>query len=220
MKRIALVFALVLSFLTLGVHKQSAAEGEGPSVRGTFEISSDSGPSKYLEFYAKLEKNGSTTGETIFQSRPSPSDQKADIEDRTSTDSAAQFFAKAEFDCLSVSGNKAVMSGSVTESNSPQYVGRRVLLVVQDGDVFNPPRHDKLTFGIYRQTARGWLPVDSERPDEQGGPVAWIAQDSEREDDNPVLFPKSKTIACQSFPISSFSFIDERHGHGSIQVRQ
>lgn len=218
MKRVVFAFLLVL-LLTFALQKQSAAESDGPSVSGSFQISTDDGPTRYVEFYARIEKNGSTTGETIFQDRPSASDQKTDSGDRSSTDSSPAFFAKAEFDCLSVNGNRAVMSGSVTESSSAQHIGRRLLLVVQDGDNFNPPRKDKLTFGIYRQTAKGWLPVDSERPDEQGQPVRWIAQDAERPDDEPVLSPKSEVIGCQSFPISSFSFIDAKHGRGSIKVR-
>ena len=218
MKRVVFAFLLVL-LLTFAFQKQSAAESNGPSVSGSFQITTDDGPTRYIEFYAKVEQNGSTTGETIFQDRPSASDQKAESGDRSATDSSSAFFAKAQFDCLFVNGNRAVMSGSVTESSSAQHIGRRLLLVVQDGDGFNPPGKDKLTFGIYRQTAKGWLPIDSERPDEQNGAGAWIAQDSERPDDEPVLSPKSGTIGCQSFPISSFSFIDARHGQGSIKVR-
>jgi hypothetical protein len=217
MKRVVFAFLLVL-LLTFALQKQSAAESEGPSVSGSFQISTNDGSTRYVEFFARIEKNGSTTGETIIQDRLSASDQKADSSDRPSTDSSPPFFARAEFDCLSVNGNRAVMSGSVTESSSAQYLGRRLLLVVQDGDDFNPPRKDRLTFGIYRQTAKGWLPVDSERPDEQH-PVRWIAQDSERPDDEPVLSPKSEVIGCQSFPISSFSFIDAKHGRGTIKVR-
>jgi hypothetical protein len=218
MKRVGFACLLALSLLALAPEHRSAAENDGPSASGSFQIATDDGPTKYIEFYAKIEKNGSTTGETIFQDRPSGTDQKADGGDRSSTDSSPAFFAKAEFDCLSVNGKRAVMSGSVTESSSAQYIGRRLLLFVQDGDGFNPPRKDRLTFGIYRQTARGWLAVDSERPDEQGGPVAWIAQDSERPEDEPVLSPKSEMIGCHSFPISSFSFIDAKHGRGSIKV--
>ncbi|MFN2498977.1 MAG: hypothetical protein ABR557_07835 [Pyrinomonadaceae bacterium] len=102
-----------------------------------------------------------------------------------------------------------------------QYITRRVLLVVQDGDALNPPGRDKLTFGIYRQIEKSWLPMDSERPDNEGGPVAWVAQDAERSEDEPVMSPKTELLGCQSFPISAaFSFIDAKHGRGSIKVRQ
>jgi hypothetical protein len=218
MKRVVFAFLLVL-LLTFALQKQSAAESDGPSVSGSFQISTDGGPTRYIKFYSRIEKNGRTTGETIIQDRPSAPDQNGDSGDRPWNDSSPPFFAKAEFDCLSVNGNRAVMSGSVTESNSAQYIGRRLLLVVQDGDDFNPPRKDRLTFGIYRQTAKVWLPSDSERPAENGGPVEWIIQDSERPDDEPVSSQKNEVIGCQTFPISSFSFINANLGHGSIEIR-
>jgi hypothetical protein len=218
MKKVVFASLFVL-LLTFPLQKQSAAESEGPSVSGSFQISTDGGPTKQLEFSARVERNGSIIGETIFQDRPATLDQKADSDDRASTDSAAPFFAKAQFDCLVVDGNRAVMGGSVTESNMRQYIGRRLLLVVQDGDGLNPPGRDKLTFGIYRQIDKSWLPMDSERPDIEGGPVAWVAQDAERAEDEPVLSPKSEIPGCQSFPLSSFSFIDAKHGRGNIKIR-
>jgi hypothetical protein len=218
MKRVAFASLLALLFSALVLQNHSTAQTDGPSVRGSFQISTDGGPTMYIEFHAKLEKDGSTIGETILQDRSS-SDKKADGDDRSSTSSSPGFFAKAQFDCLFVKENRAVMSGSVSESSSSQYIGRRLLLVVQDGDGFNPPGKDRLTFGIYRQTAKSWIPTDSERPDEQSGAASWVAQDSERPDDEPVLPTKSETIGCHSFPISSFSFIDAKQGHGDIKIR-
>src|SRR6266545_3750237 len=91
MKRVVFAFLLVL-LLTFAFQKQSAAESNGPSVSGSFQITTDDGPTRYIEFYAKVEQNGSTTGETIFQDRPSASDQKAESGDRSATDSSSAFF--------------------------------------------------------------------------------------------------------------------------------
>ena len=221
MKRtvLAAVLALMSSICVIKTQSAAQADGSGPSVSGTFQISSDVGPTQYLEFYARIEKDGNTTGETVFIDSPSSSDPKVVNAESSQSDSATAFFAKAEFDCMVINGNKAVMSGRVTSSSLEQYIGRAFVLAVQDGDNSNPPRKDKLTFGFYRQTAKGWLPLDSERSEEGTGPMAWITQDSERADDTPVLGPKSGPVGCQSFPISSFSFVDEQQGRGSIQVR-
>lgn len=219
MKRVVLAAFLALMSLICVVQTQNAAPAKGPSVSGTFQISSDVGLTRYLEFYAWMEKNGNTTGETVFMDQPSASDPKVVNTESSQSESATAFFAKAEFDCMVINGNKAVMSGRVTTSSLERYVGQRFVLAVQDGDNSNPPRKDKLTFGFYRETSKGWLPLDSERSEEGTGPMSWITQDSEREDDTPVLSPKSGPVGCQSFPISSFSFVDEQHGRGSIQVR-
>jgi hypothetical protein len=210
-------FALLM--VTFALRKESAAESHTPSVSGSFQILTDGGPTRYIEFHAKINKNGSTTGEIVFLDRPSVSDPKTESAAHLLTDSSPALFVKAEFDCLVINGNRAVMCGSVTESSLDRYIGQRLLLVVQDGDGFKPQELDKLTFGIYRQTTKLWLASDSEGPAEEGGPVEWIAQDAERPDDEPVSSQKNEVIGCQSFPISSFSFINANLGRGSIEVR-
>lgn len=211
-----LSFVLLLLF-TLVFPKPGAAEGQGPSVVGNFQISTGVGPTRHIEFHASKDKNGNTIGETIFRDR-STSDTKSGGEDQSPMDSSSLFWLKAQFDCLVIDGNRAVMGGSVTESNS-RLIGHRLLLVVQDGDASTPRERDKLTFGIYRPAGKDWVAIDSERPDDDAPPVQWIAQDSEREDDEPVSSQKSDVTRCDSFPISVFSFISANLGRGSIEVK-
>jgi hypothetical protein len=94
-----------------------------------------------------------------------------------------------------------------------------VVLVVQDGDSLTPALRDKLTWGFYRSTAKNWIATDSERPDEAAA-VGWIATDAERPDDTGQISQKTDEVNCESFPISSFSFVGAKFGRGKIEVRR
>ncbi|HEU4765940.1 MAG TPA: hypothetical protein VFS77_01160, partial [Pyrinomonadaceae bacterium] len=170
-----------------------------------------------LNFHARNQNNGRTVGEMTFSDPaavpvPDPDDSTA------VTDPGALMTAK--FDCLKISGNQAVMSGVVTESNIAAALGLRVLLVVEDGgEGVNLPTADKLTWGVYQPSATGWTPKDAERDDDNGASLTWIAKDAERDDDPGVPSNQSKVIGCESFPLSSYSFVDIKHGGGNIQVQ-
>lgn len=214
-----LFFSLLL--LLPAFQNFSRVAENSPSASGSFQITTAGSPTKKIEFSVTTRDN-QTVGEMTFldvapvsefgqRAEPSPTD-------------AQPFFLRANFDCLIVMGHRAVISGSVTQANDSKYIGRRLLLVVQDGDLLSPPQRDKLTFGIYRSTSKHWLPTDSERPNEENGPLMWMTQDAERSEDKPVFSatafsPKNESVGCQSFSISSFSFIDARQGRGTIQVQ-
>ena len=77
-----------------------------------------------------------------------------------------------------------------------------MLLVVEDnGEGVNIPTPDKLTWGVYENSANTWIPRDAERDDDEGALLAWIAKDAERPDDAGV------------------SFADIKHGGGNVQVQ-
>ena len=78
---------------------------------------------------------------------------------------------------------------------------------------------DKLTWGVYRSSARSWIPSDAEWQNDPGVGLTWLATDSERTDDAGISSHPSTTIGCQSFPISSYALVDVQHGFGNIQVR-
>jgi hypothetical protein len=109
------------------------------------------------------------------------------------------------------------LSGIVTESSRKSYIGRRMLLVVLDGDSVSPPLRDKLTFGFYRTAAKDWIATDMERPEEGIAPT-WVAMDLERPEDVGILSQKSEEVTCQSFPISSYYFIKAKLGKGNVRV--
>jgi hypothetical protein len=214
-------FASLIAILLVGLFLPSvvAVDEEMPSAIGHYQISMSDEPTKTIDFKARLDRDGSTAGEMAFQDTPRPSDPKPSGEAGTE-DAARPFFLKANFDCLTIKGNSAVMSGNVTEASLEKYLGRRVLLVVQDnGHGADPAKRDKLTWGLYRAApAETLLTTDFERPDDQAG-ITWVATDAERADDTGTLSLRNEEIGCHSFPFSAFSFIDAKQGSGNVQVR-
>jgi hypothetical protein len=127
---------------------------------------------------------------------------------------------RAQFDCLKIAENRAVMSGVIVESNVLTAIGLRVLLVVEDNtEGINQPTADKLTWGVYQNPAAGWTPKDAERDDDNGASLTWLATDAERSDDPGIPSNPSKLVGCQSFPLSSYSFVNIAHGGGNVQVK-
>ena len=221
MKTVLTRLALIsLSFLTfLSPSATSTRESEGSSVNGSFEIFLEKGAKRHLEFHAFRDLNGKVTGESIFQddTTEAPADKS---NDSAGPDSDKPLFLRVEFDCLTIDGNRAVMSGAVTQSSKETYVGRRVLIAAQEnGGSDDPKKRDKVTWGIYRNKQDEWLATDSERPEEQTGQT-WLATDLERNDDQGIPSTKDTVIGCQSFPISSFSFITAKQGRGTVHLKQ
>jgi hypothetical protein len=217
LSRLALISLSFVFLLTPSVI--SAPEPEGTSVNGNFEIFLDKGFKRHIEFHAIRDLNGKVSGETVFRDDgpQTPVDKSSDV---LNADANKPFFLKAEFDCLTIEGNKAVMSGAVTEATSEIYVGRRVLVVAQEnGGSDDPAKRDKLTWGFYRTQKNDWLAVDSERPDENTG-QSWLATDSERNEDEGIPSNKEEVIGCQSFPISAFSFINANQGRGTVHLKR
>ncbi len=218
MTRILFTSVLLLLLWILTSPVVSVADGE-PSANGSFQIALDNGQSREINFNARLATNGSTLGEIIVRDQSKPGDEKAKSKSDAGEAAPELFYAKAVCDCLVIKGIEAALSGTVTESSREGYVGRRVLLVVQDGDSIAPPLRDKLTFGFYKIAKKEWLVTDSERPDEGMAPT-WVAIDSERPDDAGTLSQKSEEINCDTFPISAHSFIGSKQGRGKIEVRR
>jgi hypothetical protein len=217
MKRETLILLFFLTMVFSGGFTSRAVEGDGPSASGKFRVDLEGAKSQEITFHATLAGNGATSGEITFREVGKPVEPKR-AEASNDTEDEAPFFAKATCDCLTVKGIEAALSGVITESSRESYVGRRVLLVVQDGDAITPPLRDKLTFGFYRNTTRGWVATDSERPEEGSSP-SWVATDAERPDDPGVTSSNSEQVTCQTFPISSHSFIGKQ-GKGTIEVHR
>ena len=217
MKSIACASLAALLLLSLALPSLTRAAADGPSATGSFQFTLDDGQVRNLEFNARVQNNGRTVGQMTF------SDQAAvpviDPDNSTEITSPGAVMT-AKFDCLQITGNRAVMSGLVSESNVAAALGLRVLLVVEDNvEGVNVPTPDKLTWGVYQSSSANWIPKDAERDDDNGASLTWIARDAEREDDPGVPSNQSKTIGCQSFPLSSYSFVDIKHGGGNVQVQ-
>lgn len=213
------VFLLILSVIILpsAVTAASAVEA-GASVSGRFVLRLEKGTTRTIVFSAVRSVDGKVSGETVFQDevvgQPNPASE-------SSSETPRPFFLKAEFDCLVINGNKAMMSGAVTESSLEQYVGRRIVIVAQEnGGPEDSSTRDKLTWGVYRNNKKQWLPGDSERPEEASGQGSWLATDSEREDDPGALSTKDEVVGCQTVPLSAFAFVDAGQVRGKVQLKQ
>jgi hypothetical protein len=217
MKRIIFASVLVLSLARAFLPVFTFAGPSGPSASGTFQFTLDDGDTRFLEFNAREQNKGTVVGDMTFSD---PSVVPVDDADTTGGTNTAGAMVRANFDCLKITGNRAVMSGVISESNILSAVGLRILLVVEDnGEGVNASNPDKLTWGVYQPTSTGWVPKDAERDDDNGSSLSWLATDFERPDDVGIPSRLDQTIGCQSFSLGSYTFVDVAHGGGNIQVQ-
>ena len=195
-----------------------APDNAGPSANGTFQFTVGDGSVRYVSFDARIHKDNSVTGEMTYTD-PSASPE-VDTDSAATASTTAGLSVKASFDCMVINGNRAVMSGVIVESNIGAALGRRVLLVVEDNEQgSNAPGLDKLSWGVYKPQNMTWTPTDAELENDIGASLRWIATDAERPDEAGIPSHPDPTIGCQSFPISSYAFVDVQHGAGNIQVK-
>ena len=216
MNRVVFTAVAAVLLVSLASPALTLAGNDGPSASGNFQFSLEDGQPRYLEFNARVQNNGRTVGEMTFSD---PTVVPVGDPDATGGPSTAGALVQAKFDCLKITGNRAVMSGVISESNILSAVGLRVLLVVEDNGEGVNAANDKLTWGIFQPPTNGWVPKDSEREDDNGAGLKWIATDFERPDEPGVPSDQSKIVGCQSFSLSSFDFTDVKHGGGNIQVQ-
>jgi len=215
MKRLARVFLSTLVpallFLVPSAFAQSASGG--------FHVVSDDG-TRNIEFNAKVNPNGSTSGDLKFSGPISVPDQDVDGDgtgDPSAT--ATTLTLRVVIDCLKVDGNRAALAGVVKESNISAYIGRRILLTVEDGGEGKNAAPDRYTWGQYRSTAATWVAADAELESDPGIGLSWIATDAERTDDAGISSTTPTGIDCHSFPLGSYALEDLPQGSGNIQVK-
>ena len=63
---------------------------------------------------------------------------------------------RAKFDCMDTVKNTAVIGGEIFESNVPDAIGLRVLLVVEDNGVEGAK--DRVSWGIFQLPTKGMDP--------------------------------------------------------------
>lgn len=214
MKRI--VFASLLVTIVLGLLSQNVtgAFGSGPSANGGFQFLLEDGNPRFLEFEVHSHPKGARGSMTFTD----PSGTTGGGDDSPQISTGVQI--TANFDCLRIEGNRAVMGGAISSSNIPAAIGQRVILVVEDnGEGIDAAAPDRLTWGVYGLPATGWTPKDSERDDDNGAFLNWIATDFERPDDVGIPSNRSNVVRCETFPLGSYSFINVGHGNGNLQVR-
>ncbi|HEY3103169.1 MAG TPA: hypothetical protein VGJ69_06230 [Pyrinomonadaceae bacterium] len=219
MGKSVLMLVTALLFVTAGMTTAAyGPDNAGPSANGTFQFTAGDDSVRYVSFNARIHNDNTVTGEMSYTDPAAVPD--SDTDNSNTSSSATGLSVKASFDCVVINGNRAVMGGVIVESNVGAVLGRRVLLVVEDNDQgINAPGLDKLTWGVYRPQTMDWTPADAELENDIGATLHWTATDFERPDDVGIPSHSDPTIRCQSFPLSSYAFIDVQHGFGNIQVK-
>jgi hypothetical protein len=219
-KRIVFASILAISLLSFATSPTVGAQTAGQAASGTYQFLLGDDYLKSLDFDATIQADGTTLGSMLLSDDAPVSYQDVDgTGDPSAKDEYKGFYIKAELDGLVINKNQAVMSGTIRDSSIPVFVGQRVLLTVEDnGDNTKVP--DKLAWGIYRPSERRWTPSDAEWKEDPGVGLRWIATDVERKDDVGVPYPKpDAVIDCQSFPVSSYSFVNVSRASGDIKVQ-
>ena len=221
MKSVLYASLLTLSLLSLPSTPAASAQTGGPAAAGAFRFSAGDGRTKYSEFDAATARDGGAQGGMVFRGPAIFPKQDVDGEGKDGFEGRlSDLLIEAKFDGMVVEKNRAVMSGVVTASTLGEYIGLRVLLVVEDnGDGTDPKAQDKFTWGLYKTAEEHWVPTDAERKDDDGALLSWTATDAERDDDKGVPSKSSKIVGCQSFPVSSYSLLDVEAGEGDLRVR-
>lgn len=211
---------LALALLSFVTPRSTAAESGG-AADGSISFSLDDGFTKSIKFSAVANSDGSASGRMIFSGPAEFPDQDVDGTGRAGYSGKIEnLFIQAEFDGMVVVRNRAVMSGVVTGATLSDYIGQRVLLVVEDnGAGIGEKGGDKFTWGIYKPAEEGWIPTDAELKEDNGWSMTWLATDAERRDDKGVQITRNWVLNCQSFPLSSYDFVNPAQGDGDIQIQ-
>jgi hypothetical protein len=192
----------------------------GASANGNFQFAL-TGASGAIQFDARAHAGGAR-GTVTFTSTQDAPNTNSDEENAPSNPLSGVSMEVA-VDCLRVSGNRAAMSGIISSSSAPGFVGLRAILAVEDGgEGVKAAQPDRFTWGAYHSTSRNWTPEDAEVPGDNGATFTWYATDAERNDDVPVLVnggENPQSIDCKSFALGSYAFEALAHGAGNIQVR-
>jgi hypothetical protein len=212
-----IVACVLVTGLVLASLATPPALAQGPSADGNVDVSAGDGVTRSIHFKAKIHKDAAEGGMTF--SAPSAPPQGDPDNPEASASSSTGLSMDVEFDCLKVDGNRAVMGGVIVDSSLRSSIGQRILLTVEDNGEGSKALPDRLTWGVYSDQRKSWIPSDAEREDDRGASLTWIATDAERPDDVGVPSNPSPVVRCDSFPLASYSFVDIAHGDGNIQVK-
>jgi hypothetical protein len=220
MKRIGSASLAALFLLSFTTPRVTQAQTEGPHARGSYRFVLEDGLVKFVEFDARTDERGITSGFMAFND-PARIPDVDDVEDPRAGDAPPEFYIKAELNALTVEKNRAVMGGTVRDSSHKTYIGRWVQLVVEDNGI-DSRVPDQLTWSFCRPRAGGWVPSDAERKDDDGAYLRWWATDAERKDDAgipSVNLLGDEAKSCPVYPLSFYPFVDLRKWDGDIIVQ-
>ena len=208
------VFALFAICVLTG---RTSAHLSGPSANGIYHFVTNDDLAKALEFDAQTDERGVTTGRMTLSGVAVITEQEPDGEPPRSE--AAEFFMTADLNTLTIENNRALLSGTVTDSSHRTYIGKWVQLVVEDSRDEREP--DKLGWTFCQREATGWVPSDAEIPGDEGAWWKWWATDAELREDVGIqstnIIPGNKKT-CQTIALSAYEFAEVLQGEGQIQV--
>jgi hypothetical protein len=207
------VITLLLVFLALPGLVFAGAEGS--TADGSFKFALNDGEIRFVEFKAAALGEGKADGEMTYSD---PAAVPVPDPDNPEKEQSPGVLVRAKFDCMDTFKNTAVIGGEIYESNVPNAIGMRVLLVVEDNGIDG--EKDRVSWGVYQPPATGWVPVDAEDPNDKGASLTWWATDFERRDDVGFPMPPGKLVACKSFPLASYDFPEIKYAGGDVAVSQ
>lgn len=187
------------------------------TVGGSIRAETDKG-ARTIEFNAKGLSSGRASGDLALTEPLALPDQDVDgagvpeVKETTLS-------LRVDVDCLTVERNRAVLGGRVRESNVQSYVGRRMLLTLEDNAEAENPAPDRYTFGFYGSASPAWVPSDAELKFDPGVGLTWVATDAERDDDKGISSQPREQGDCQGFPLASYELEELPKNGGDIQVK-
>lgn len=211
MKNIIGAFILAALALSLALPTLVFADVEGATAGGSFKFALQDGEIRFVEFKATELADGQGSGEMTLSDPAAIPVDNPDVEERQTPG----VLVRAKFDCMETSQNTAIMGGVIFDSNVPNAIGQRVLLVVQDNGIDG--EKDRLSWGIYHPQ-QNWIPTDAERDDDKGAFLKWIATDFERKDDVGIPMPSTQFVQCKSFPGTAYDFPELKYAGGDLEV--
>jgi hypothetical protein len=171
---------------------------------------------KYVEFSAEGDGTGKATGSIYFSDEAVYTIQDVDGTGEKEG-KIPGYTIKADVDGLVVTENKAILSATITSSSNDEFIGQRVLFtVIDNGD--NTKLPDGVTWGIYREIRRDWVPSDAEWKEDPGVGLRWWATDFERKGDVGYQMPRDESIGANTNPLSSYIYADIDNAAGDIRV--
>lgn len=216
--RVAAAFFL----LTLVFAAPSIASAQAGAASGAFKFIMDEEENapKSLDFEARTDDRGNTTGFFKFTDEAKVTFQDVDG-NGDPVDEPGPFFMTASLDTMTIEKNRAVISGVVRESSHRSYVGKWVQLVLEDNDGVEVK--DRFGWSFCQPDLGGWIPQDSEVPGDKGAFMSWWATDAERKDDvgipSPNLIPGTLK-ACKVHPLQAYDWAVLFKADGSLRIAQ
>lgn len=213
MKRTLRVFLSAFALATLWMVPAAFAQ----SASGSFSVTGDDG-TRRIDFNALIYSTGRASGDIKFSGPIAIPDQDVDGDGGGDVIKATSVTLYASADCGRIEGNRATVSGLIKDSDVPAYIGRRVMLTVEDGG----EKPDSYTWGQYLATGATWVPSDGELKEDPGTGTSWIATDAEVRDDKGISVttePPPVPVDCQGFSLASYTLDELSKDSGDVIVK-